>query len=159
MRIGVVSDTHDNLKNVSRIVELFNRANVERVIHTGDITRASTLEVFARLDAPLHAVYGNNDHERQALAGAASRLGFEIVEPPLCLSWHEREITVVHHPEEHSILAASHVLLHGHDHRRRVQTLDGTLIFNPGECAGLGEGQNSVGVLDLGTLDADLLEF
>ena len=40
MRIGVVSDTHNNLKNVRRIVELFNAAAVDRVIHTGDITQS-----------------------------------------------------------------------------------------------------------------------
>ncbi|GIR63688.1 MAG: hypothetical protein CM15mP68_3540 [Pseudomonadota bacterium] len=43
MRIGVVSDTHNNLKNVRRIVELFNTAAVDRVIHTGDITQAKTI--------------------------------------------------------------------------------------------------------------------
>ena len=43
MRIGVVSDTHNNLKNVRRIVELFNTAAVDRVIHTGDITQAKQL--------------------------------------------------------------------------------------------------------------------
>jgi predicted phosphodiesterase len=43
MRIGVVSDTHNNLRNVTRIVELLNEAGVERVVHTGDITQAKTL--------------------------------------------------------------------------------------------------------------------
>ncbi len=72
MRIGVVSDTHDNLANVARIVELFDAAGVERVVHTGDITRAATLEILARLRAPLVGVYGNNDKEREALETAAS---------------------------------------------------------------------------------------
>ncbi len=49
MRIGVVSDTHNHLKNVARIVELFNAARVERVIHTGDITQAKTIRTFAGL--------------------------------------------------------------------------------------------------------------
>ena len=53
MRIGVVSDTHNNLKNVRRIVELFNAADVQRVIHTGDISQAKTLDVLAGLSAPL----------------------------------------------------------------------------------------------------------
>ncbi|MEK9871748.1 MAG: metallophosphoesterase family protein, partial [Gammaproteobacteria bacterium] len=52
MRIGIVSDTHNNLKNCAKIVELFNEAQVERVIHTGDITQAKTLEVFSHHDAP-----------------------------------------------------------------------------------------------------------
>ncbi len=48
MRIGIVSDTHNMLRNVERIVSLFDAAGVERVVHTGDITQAKTLEVFAR---------------------------------------------------------------------------------------------------------------
>ncbi|MEC7957195.1 MAG: metallophosphoesterase family protein, partial [Pseudomonadota bacterium] len=70
MRIGVVSDTHNNLKNVRRIVELFNTAAVDRVIHTGDITQAKTIEVFAQLDAPMSGVFGNNDQERASLEAA-----------------------------------------------------------------------------------------
>ena len=61
MKIGIVSDTHNNLRNVQRIVELFNASGVERVIHTGDITQAKTLDVFAHLNAPLYGVFGNND--------------------------------------------------------------------------------------------------
>jgi Icc-related predicted phosphoesterase len=54
LRIGVISDTHNNLGNVARIVELLNRAAVDRVVHTGDITQPKTLEVLARLAAPLY---------------------------------------------------------------------------------------------------------
>ena len=35
MRIGIVSDTHNNLRNVARIVELFNAAGVERIVLCG----------------------------------------------------------------------------------------------------------------------------
>ena len=66
MRIGVVSDTH-NLKNVRRIVEIFNERGIDRVIHTGDISQAKTLDVFAALNAPLFGVFGNNDQERESL--------------------------------------------------------------------------------------------
>ena len=52
MRIGVMSDTHNHLANVARIVELLNHAGIERVVHTGDITQPKTLEVLARLRAP-----------------------------------------------------------------------------------------------------------
>ena len=85
MRIGVVSDTHNNLKNVRRIVELFNAAAVDRVIHTGDITQAKTIEVFSQLDAPMSGVFGNNDQERTSLEAAIERYGFEFYEPPLQL--------------------------------------------------------------------------
>ena len=57
MRIGIVSDTHNNLKNVRKIVELFNDHAVDRVIHTGDISQAKTLHVFADLNAHHSSVF------------------------------------------------------------------------------------------------------
>ena len=80
MRIGVVSDTHNNLKNVRKIVALFNAHGVDRVIHTGDISQAKTLDVLADLDAPLFGVFGNNDQEREALEAAIVQHGF-------CFHW------------------------------------------------------------------------
>ena len=61
----MISDTHNHLPNVARIVELLNAAPVERVVHTGDITQAKTLHALAALDAPLFGVFGNNDVERE----------------------------------------------------------------------------------------------
>jgi hypothetical protein len=161
MRIGVVSDTHDRLPNVARIVELLNAARVERVVHTGDITRAGTLEVLARLDAPLWGVFGNNDRgERAGLEAAAARLGQRLAEPPLELHWAERRIVVVHDPRELAALSeAPAVALHGHTHLHTLVRGAGTLVFNPGECAGHLRGCNAVGVVDLVSLEAERLFF
>ena len=49
MKIGVVSDTHNNLKNIEIIINLFNDEKVSLVIHTGDITNANSLEKFSKL--------------------------------------------------------------------------------------------------------------
>ncbi|HEX2484924.1 MAG TPA: metallophosphoesterase family protein, partial [Myxococcota bacterium] len=76
MRIGVMSDTHNHLANVRAIVALLNAARVERVVHTGDITQAKTLDALAGLEAPLFGVFGNNDLERPALDAAIARHGF-----------------------------------------------------------------------------------
>jgi putative phosphoesterase len=167
MRIGVVSDTHNHLPNVSRIVELFNAADVERVVHTGDITQAKTLEVLSGLEASLHGVYGNNDLERDSLEAAATRHDFRICDPPLELSWAEREIWVCHDPREfetrlgetQSDGAEPALILHGHDHRYRLERRGGSLIFNPGECAGHLHGRNAVGVVDLTRLECEIVRF
>ena len=161
MRIGVVSDTHNHLGNVRRIVRLFNEARVEQVVHTGDITQAKTLEALASLEAPLVGVYGNNDQERESLAAAADRFGFRLVDPPLELAWAGRRIVVVHDPRELEDALARHhdVALHGHDHRHVLERRGRCLVFNPGECAGHLAGHNAVGVLDLVRLEAELLRF
>ena len=93
MRIGVVSDTHNNLKNVRRIVEIFNEQGIDRVIHTGDISQAKTLDVFAAQNAPLFGVGGNNDQERESLEEAITfDMALLFQEPPLQLNWAGRSI-------------------------------------------------------------------
>ena len=160
MRIGVVSDTHNLLPNVRRIVELFNAAGVEHVIHTRDVTQARTVHALAALRAPLIGVYGNND-EIDDLAPAAAAHGFAFQEGALSLTLAGRRIVVVHDPRD---LAAARedehdVALHGHDHRLVVERNAGRLRFNPGECAGHMPGYNAVGVLDLVSLEVELLRF
>lgn len=161
MRIGVVSDTHNQMSNVARIVELLNAAAVERVVHTGDITQAKTLEVLARLEAPLVGVYGNNDRERSALEEASAVHGIELHDPPLRLRWREREILVVHDPRELAGHDRHELALHGHTHLHVDRVEGGRRIFNPGECAGFLRGHNAIGVVDLATpaLETDLIRF
>lgn len=160
MRIGVVSDTHNNLRNVERIVELFRDADVERVFHTGDITQPGTLRALAQVEVPILGVFGNND-EREALLETAAGLAVELADPPFAWELASRRILVAHDPIEFEGAAQEgcDVLLHGHTHRRTLETRDGSLLFNPGECAGHLAGHQTVGVVDLGTLEAELLHF
>ena len=86
MRIGIVSDTHNNIKNVKKAIELFNNSKVEKVIHTGDITQPKVLTQFKDLQAPLYGVFGNNDQERAGLEQEISVRGFFFQDPPLLLT-------------------------------------------------------------------------
>jgi predicted phosphodiesterase len=49
--------------------------------------------------------------------------------------------------------------LHGHTHRYRHEKTGSSIIFNPGECAGMMTGRNSVGVVDLRTLECRVIKF
>lgn len=162
MRIGVVGDTHDRTSNVEQILALFSEARVERIVHTGDITRPTVLEQFARLDVPMLGVFGNNDDfERVRLEQEATRFGMDFAPPPRTFRWAGRQILVVHDPEEApaALPAEIDLLLHGHTHRHRHELCGDTLIFNPGECAGFLTGQNAVGLVDLVSLEARRLRF
>ncbi len=161
MRIGVVSDTHNNLGSVVRIVELFNAADVDRVVHTGDITQAKTLDLFTGLNAPLFGVFGNNDCERESLELAIERHRFHFQNPPFECLWHDRRIVVVHDPRDLEAISDKHhdLALHGHTHLYRHTHTGQRFEFNPGECAGYLTGYNAVGVVDLNDLSTELLRF
>jgi putative phosphoesterase len=146
-------------------VGLFEAARVERIVHTGDITQPAVLERLSRLRVPLLGVFGNNDwSERTQLRRHANRFGMELCDPPRTIEWANRRILVVHDPEDappaiEESAAPVDLVLHGHTHRHRHERVGDTLVFNPGECAGLFAGRNAVGVVDLVSLDAELLRF
>ena len=157
-----MGDTHNQMRNVDQIVELFRVAAVERVIHTGDITQPQVLERFAGLDVPVLGVFGNNDeHERERLSDRAEHLGIDLTDPPRTIEWAGRQILILHDPEPvpDSWPPNLDLILHGHTHRARHEYHGETLIFNPGECAGFMQGRNAVGLVDLETLVAERLLF
>lgn len=161
MKIGVVSDTHNNLANVRQIVRIFNDAKVEKVVHTGDITKGSTLDLFSNLKMPLFGVFGNNDVERSSLDEVIERRAFHFGEHVLTLNWYKRKIVVVHDPRDLESMSHDHdIALHGHTHLYRTDRAeDGSLIFNPGECAGHIKGMNAVGIVDLDQLEPSIVNF
>lgn len=163
MLLGIVSDTHNRIAHIRKIVGLFEQAGAELVVHTGDIASPEALEAFADIGIPLIGVWGNNDLPREALSETAARLRFDFREPPYHLELAGRSIVVVHDPRDLEQLdedASHEIALHGHTHRfRRELDERGRLIFNPGECAGHMVGKNAVGLLDLKTLDTRLLHF
>ena len=162
MRIGVVSDTHNNMKSIERIVEIFRQSGVERIIHTGDITQAKVLDALSSLPAEIHGVYGNNDEgEKESLSEAAERNAMSFHDGPLELDWAGRRIVVVHDPRDLEGVVAPHhdLALHGHTHLHRLDQIGPTVVFNPGECAGSLKGHNRVGLVDLESLSCELNHF
>jgi putative phosphoesterase len=131
------------------------------VIHTGDITRVNTLDRFKNLNCKLIGVFGNEDKERLELSQKAEELGFDFSAPPLRLSIKSRKILVLHDPihMEKYDLSCVDLVLHGHTHRQRTEWILGTLIFNPGECAGFLTGYNSIGIVNLADLEPMLKYF
>ncbi len=163
MRIGVVSDTHNNLKNIDKIISIFNKEKVGLVVHTGDIASANALEKFSSLACPLIGVYGNNDRLEKGLEEVAVRNGFLFKNPPLKITKMNRKIAIFHEPELIDDFLSKNkdqsVVLHGHTHRFRMEIIDDVLFYNPGESAGMQAGKNALGIINLKDLSNERIFF
>lgn len=163
MQIGVVSDTHNNLKNIDKIISLFNEEKVDLVIHTGDVTNANSLEKFSKLKCKLIGVYGNNDRNEIGLEKVAEKYSFDFDQPPKIIKLSNKKIAIFHEPESIEATLAKisdiDIVLHGHTHRYKEELLDNTLIFNPGESAGMLKGKNAIGVIDLISMNIKRIFF
>lgn len=163
MLIGVVSDTHNRVEHIKKIINLFNSYELALVIHTGDITSAKTLGLFSELNCPLKGVYGNNDINEAGLEDTSKKNGFDFRFPPHVFSLEGRKIAIFHEPDKiESFLIEEKSIdltLHGHTHRYRNEKILGSLVFNPGESAGMFEGKNAIGLVNLKDLNAKRIFF
>src|ERR671918_454487 len=78
MKLGIISDTHDDINNVREAIEIFNREGVQYVIHAGDYVFPGIVMEFKRLNAKLIGVLGNNDGEKGHLLKSFLEIGGEL---------------------------------------------------------------------------------
>ena len=62
MKIGIISDSHDDITNVNKAIEIFEEMNVESIIHAGDIISPPIIKEFKKLTEDQIRAYGKNNH-------------------------------------------------------------------------------------------------
>jgi hypothetical protein len=158
--VGLITDTHDNKVSVLAAVDLFNRRGVKQVLHGGDYVAPFNAGWMRNLRAPLVGVFGNNDGERFGLRSQFERLG-PIHRAPHVAEVGDRRILMLHEPDELEALASANaydVIFYGHTHEIDVRP-GPPLIVNPGEAGGWVTGRSTVGLLDLKTLDVEIVDL
>jgi putative phosphoesterase len=156
MRLGIISDTHDQLERTRQAVALLRAAGADCLIHCGDFTTPAIIAACTL--RPSYFVFGNNDDDFPALSRAMQALG------GVCLEW-AGEITltgkrmgVTHghlHKDVRALLAAEpDYLFSGHSHIATDQREGKTRRINPGALYRAHE--YTVALLDL---DTDQLQF
>ncbi|MDP8215947.1 MAG: metallophosphoesterase [Candidatus Kaelpia imicola] len=155
MKIGVISDTHDNVVKVKAAVDLFNKKEVGFVIHCGDYVAPFSLIPFSELNCDWAGVFGNCDGERD---GLKKRSEGKIKEVPFILTLGNKKIVVVHDIGQYKN-EKTDIVLFGHTHNVEVRRGEAALFVNPGEAAGWLTGDSTVAILDTDTLKVDIKDI
>jgi len=163
MKIGLMSDTHDRIDAVERAIDFFNRAGVEHVLHAGDLISPFVAPKFAKLRARLYYVWGNNEGDREFIRVKFGELGVKPLGNFASLKLDGRKIALLHGTHEDIVEAllksgTFDVVVRGHTHRAEIRE-GGTLLVNPGEVCGYLSGRQTVAMLDLAELHAEILEL
>jgi uncharacterized protein len=120
VRIGVISDTHGLLRPEAEQ----RLAGVDHIIHAGDIGRPEVITGLRRI-APVIAIKGNVDTAAWAARYPDTRT----------IKLGGRSIYVLHDVHALGFDPKSRgvdVVISGHSHRARIETVDGVLYLNPG---------------------------
>jgi len=120
MRIGVISDTHGLLRPEAEQ----RLAGVARIIHAGDIGGPDIIARLGRI-APVIAIKGNVDTAAWA----------EVYPETQTAKLGGRSIHVLHDVHDLGLDPVSSgidVVISGHSHQPRIETVQGVLYLNPG---------------------------
>jgi len=88
--------------------------------------------------------------------------GDRIFIQPHMFTISEHSFAVVHEPLAVDALAKSgkfEVVVYGHSHRPDIRKEGSTLIINPGKAARLHKGKSTVVILQMDTMEAELIEL
>jgi putative phosphoesterase len=164
MRVGVVSDSHDNVSAIRRAGEELRRRGVSLVLHAGDWVSpfsARFLREALGEGVRIVGVLGNNEGERPYFLEVARKFGVEVAGEAAELEVAGRRVAVYHGTSPILLRALVEsglydVVVYGHTHQAVVERRGGTLVVNPGELCGCLTGRSTYAVVDLDKLEVDL---
>ena len=168
MKLGIISDSHDNLDMIKKAVKILNKENIDFLIHCGDIISPFISSFFEGLNEKIKngnffGVFGNNDGDLLYLTKRFEKIckisGYEAI-----LELAGKKIYVSHGPDPLVIksLAKSRefdIITTDHTLNYEIKRINNTLVINPGELCGYLTGKATFVIVDLEKMDARLIEI
>ncbi len=162
MKIGVLSDTHDNLSNMIVALEVFRGLGIKTVIHCGDLTSLEMVSHFVGF----RVIYtlGNIDSASRAIVKRINKMNDDnfagiVYEGKLDGVWIAATHSHIKGMLHNLILKKKYAwIFHGHTHEKRDELIGGTRLINPGALGGMGREPRSFCTVDLSTQSVEFLK-
>lgn len=163
MKIGILSDTHNNLTNLQAALNIFQQRGVDTLIHCGDMTEVEIAQ--AMLGFRVICVFGNGDvasgEIRQVLL-AQNPENYAGMQYSGRIDGVRIAATHGHLPGRVEELARSgqyDYVFKGHSHIHKDERVGFTRLINPGALGGLHREPRQVCLLDLESGVAEFIEI
>ena len=161
MKIGVLSDTHDNLSNLIYALHTFRERGIDTIIHCGDLVSLDMVShlsgfrviyVTGNMDGATGAIKKRIERMREDnFAGGIFRGKIDGVPLAVTHSHHENDVMDLVREGRYDWI------FHGHTHEKRNEVVKGVRIVNPGALGGMGREPRSFCVVDLDENDVTFL--
>lgn len=166
MKIAVLSDIHDNIWNLEKVLADLKRRKAGAIIFCGDFCAPSVFKILAGTDIPVHAVFGNVDGAAfQITALALTRFKTATLYGYQGEHFGEVELggkrlAFCHEPKFAQGLACLReydAVFYGHTHEAYQEKVGRCLLLNPGEVMGK-SGQCTYALYNTQTNAAEIIE-
>lgn len=160
MKIGILSDTHNDINTLQVILNHYRREGIKTVLHCGDLTSPENVKRFHGFT--LHLAFGNGDYltaemqEQVILLGtdsSAKRINTITIGGSRILITHGNMVQDLEEMKKNPNLD---VICTGHTHSRENSSVGKIRIINPGAASRVGNPPFSYAIYDL---ENNYLEF
>lgn len=161
MKIGIMADSHDNLTNIKKAVEIFNIEKIDLLFHAGDFVSPFTAKEIKNIHCPFAGVFGNNDGDKPLLINRFQQIG-PIYPEPYKTEIDGKKIIMFHKNEVIADLAKSQqydLIIYGHTHKIDHYKEGKTTVINPGECGGWLTEKSTIAIIKLPDLQVRFIDL
>jgi len=141
MKIAILSDSHDNIKNLEKTLAFCKKKKIKKIIHCGDITKAETLNFIKdNFKGEIFVSLGNADLKEEILFLKENLEGVSIFENLGEIEINNLKIGFCHFPNDLNELIQKKeydFFFFGHTHKPSLKKNKKCYLVNPGNSANL----------------------
>ena len=150
MKIGIISDTHDNLEMTEKACAIFKSRGIDFIIHCGDFTSSKIVKLFK--DFNCRFVMGNADKDSDDLNMECGILGFEGLMESREFELSGKKFLVIHGNVvslfRDAVASGRYdYIIKGHTHYFEDYVRNNVRVINPGSL--FGSDESTIAILDV----------
>lgn len=163
MKIGILSDIHDHVKNLELALDVFEKQGVSRLLCCGDFISGIPMRKLGNFSGHVDCVFGNNDGDKLLLQNVVTKNELDVTLHGDYAAFEIEGLRVgmTHYPFYGEAMAKSgdyDLVACGHTHVANLWEFDGCLMLNPGPVLGI-LNRASVAVFDCETRKVEFVEL
>lgn len=138
MKLAIISDSHDRINTLNKVLDLLKEKQIKILIHCGDFCAPFMMNELAKFDGEVHCVFGNID-DRFLTPNRAKEQGINFHGDIAELEFDNKKIAATHNPQVAEALAYTNkynLVCYGHTHIPEKKKIKNTLLVNPGDLMG-----------------------
>ena len=163
MKIGVISDIHENFHNLLLALQKMKESGVAQILCLGDLMNDGVAKILSIADTPVFMIWGNNDGDKVMLTKTTLNAGSNLSVSNNCydfLEYDGRKIFITHYENLAYPMAKSGLydaVFCGHTHIHKKEREGNCLVVNPGEISAQKTGKATLAIYDTKINDAEII--
>jgi putative phosphoesterase len=161
MRILIISDSHDNVANLEKILKWANENNIKEIVHAGDVSAPGVVvkTLSPMVSGKMHLIFGNVGDKELLEQVCAKTDNIKYYGDIGGVEFENKKIAFVHFKAKADELANTgkyNLVVFGHSHQSEIYKIGDTQVVNPGTAGGL-YNRASFAVYDTDNEEVDII--